>query len=1061
MRVTRRKLASRSYLRITDRGILLVELTLQAMKTLSELMDRALDLDATARTAWLAELDTGPNAKLRPYLADMLARQANMETAFLVNPVQLTGAATTSGNGHAVVKLAPGARVGPYQLQKEIGHGGMGAVWLAERIDGSMTRQVALKLPMMHLADMFAERFARERDILAQLTHPNIARLYDAGVTDAGQPYLALEYVEGKTITEHCDALKLDVRQRLDRFLQVTRAVQYAHANLVIHRDLKPSNILVTEDGQVRLLDFGIAKMLDQANGQAKETELTQIAGRALTLDYASPEQVSGRPVSTASDVYSMGVVLYQLLTGRKPYQLKRDSRGALEDAILSGEPARMSDVPRKTDADAGRGHGTTSERLAKALEGDLDTIVAKAMKKDSAQRYVTVAAFAEDIQRYLDGLPVEAQPDSWRYRAGKFAGRNRLAVAASVAVAFALAAGLGVALWQTRVATEHAQRADAEADTARRERTRADAEAAMAKRESVRADAEARLAVTAASRADEEAALAHKEANRADREALAARREARRADEETTLARRETTRGNAVQGYLVDLFSANSNDQKNAIQVRNLTAKQLLDRGAEKLEGSTDLPLDVNAALLRLFGELYETVYETDRSVQMHERSVKATERAHGKDSKPYAMALLELAWVMREQKPANPPIAMVEQAKAILARLAPDTEEYAQSLYFESSFVMLSDPTRGVRTARESLRILEASGGSRRRKAFAQRALGQAERGLGNFSGAAVALEQAASSFAALYGADAMEVGMTRTIVAECHRQELRLAEAEQIASESLEILRPYRGDRVESEIYGQRLMRLMADRGRLSAAEQRMRKAYALLETDEKRSKDAYITTAIALSDFAATRGDSAVASDVLARHRDTVASAAYITQVSFLIRIARTALALGNFPDANRALKEAKSFERTRGMPVDFSLAIASVAAEVAAAEGDGEQALAEYAAFHAKHPTLKMSLATQLSLDMSKARALVLLKRWHEADAMLATWVAKPLLPGQELPVSVKGELFLLAGEAAVGLRKPAAAKLLRDAEQVLHSVDIAGSERLIRARNAILRLGSS
>ena len=318
-----------------------MELTLQAMKTLSELMDQALDLDEDKRSRWVADLSTGPHAALQPFLADMLARQADMETAFMVKAIALPAASTpTTEAGAATNVLISGARVGPYLLEREVGHGGMGAVWLATRVDGAMTRQVALKLPTVHLTAALAERFDRERDILAQLTHPNIARLYDAGVSETGRPYLALEYVEGKAITEHCDAINLPIPERLRRFLQVASAVQYAHANLVIHRDLKPSNILVSEDGQVHLLDFGIAKLLDDPKGQAADSELTMLAGRALTLDYASPEQVNGSAISTASDVYSIGVVLYQLLTGQKPYQLRRGSRAELEEAILTTDAA-------------------------------------------------------------------------------------------------------------------------------------------------------------------------------------------------------------------------------------------------------------------------------------------------------------------------------------------------------------------------------------------------------------------------------------------------------------------------------------------------------------------------------------------------------------------------------------------------------------------------------------------------------------------------------------------------------------------------------------------------
>jgi serine/threonine-protein kinase len=259
--------------------------------------------------------------------------------------------------------------VGLYQLVRELGQGGMGAVWLAERADGLVKRAVALKLPhgAWRRAGL-AGRMARERDILATLEHPHIARLYDAGLTTAEQPFLALEYVEGVPIDQYCAATDsrpaLGLRAKLRLFLQVAQAVAYAHGKLVLHRDLKPANILVTRDGYVRLLDFGIAKLL--ADGEVKETRLTQFAGRALTLDYASPEQIRAEALAVTSDVYSLGVVLYELLTGSRPYKLKRDSRGALEDAILEAEPPRPSNAaPPENGA---------------SLRGALDTILLKAL---------------------------------------------------------------------------------------------------------------------------------------------------------------------------------------------------------------------------------------------------------------------------------------------------------------------------------------------------------------------------------------------------------------------------------------------------------------------------------------------------------------------------------------------------------------------------------------------------------------------------------------------------------------------------------------------------------
>ncbi len=418
------------------------------LQVLSPLLDEVLALPEGERLTWLAGRRDLPD-ELRARLRDLLADGAG---EFTLPPLP---SYDDTALGEAVeAGLAAAAPIGPYRLIRELGRGGMGSVWLAERSDGSLKRQVALKLPHSSLPQkQLAERFSRERDILAGLAHPHIARLYDAGVSAEGRPWLALEYVEGQPIHDYCRNQALDLRARLALFQQVLAAVQYAHGQLVVHRDLKPGNILVTAEGQVRLLDFGIAKLL--VDGEAKETELTQLGGRALTPQYAAPEQILGQPIGTAADIYALGVVLYQLLADSLPYRLKRDTRGDLEQAILDTDPALPSQAAPAQVA------------WRKRLRGDLDTIVLKALKKIPAERYATAAAFAEDIERYLKGEPVLAQPDSAGYRAKKFLARHRLGVAAAALVVVALATGLAVALWQAEVAREHAETARKEARTA------------------------------------------------------------------------------------------------------------------------------------------------------------------------------------------------------------------------------------------------------------------------------------------------------------------------------------------------------------------------------------------------------------------------------------------------------------------------------------------------------------------------------------------------------------------------------------------------------------------
>jgi serine/threonine-protein kinase len=339
---------------------------------------------------------------------------------------------------------SPGGIAGPWRLVRKIGEGGMASVWLAERLDGRPDHPVAIKLAHTGWSqNVLAERMERERVMLATLDHPNIARLLDAGFNSNGQPYLVLEYVEGQHIDEYCSAGRLPLAPRLDLFLQVTSAITYAHNRLIVHRDLKPSNILVTENGAARVLDFGIAKLLQ--SGQTQETALTHLAGPALTLDYASPEQLLGKPLTVGSDVYSLGVVLYELLTGTRPHQLKGSSRAILEEAILRDDPRKPSDV-------------VADKSLRRKLCGDLDTIVLKALKKNLTARYVSVDSLAEDLRRYLQNRPVLAQPDSRSYRFAKFMRRHRVAALISVILC---ASSLLVA-WQSSVAFAQKQRAEA-----------------------------------------------------------------------------------------------------------------------------------------------------------------------------------------------------------------------------------------------------------------------------------------------------------------------------------------------------------------------------------------------------------------------------------------------------------------------------------------------------------------------------------------------------------------------------------------------------------------------
>ena len=404
------------------------------LSTLSRLLDDALELEPAQVEVWLEGLPER-HRHLLPKLREMLAEHLSQGKAgFMADGPKLADDSFARA----------GDLVGPYRLIREIGHGGMGAVWLAERADGSLKRQVAVKLPRLAWGAGLAERMARERDIGALLEHPHIARLYDAGVDALGRPYLALEYIDGRPLDEWCEAKALTVAERLCLFQQVARAVAYAHGRLVVHRDLKPSNVLVTPDGETHLLDFGIAKLLHEAS--PGDQQLTQEQGRVLTPHYASPEQIRGEAITVQSDVYSLGVLLYQLLTRQLPYSERR-SLAALEEAILRDEPPPASS--RVQD-----------KHTARQLRGELDAILAKALRREPGQRYATADALAEDIERYLSGGSVLAQPDSLHYRLTKSIKRHRVGYAAGSAVLLAVLGGAGVALVQARRANEAAAQA-------------------------------------------------------------------------------------------------------------------------------------------------------------------------------------------------------------------------------------------------------------------------------------------------------------------------------------------------------------------------------------------------------------------------------------------------------------------------------------------------------------------------------------------------------------------------------------------------------------------------
>jgi tetratricopeptide (TPR) repeat protein/tRNA A-37 threonylcarbamoyl transferase component Bud32 len=415
-----------------------------------DLFDELAELPAVARARRLAELRNED-----PALAARLARllEADGETAdFLVRPAaELLG---TGEEGPAEDCLPPGTRIGSWCLLGLLGRGGMGEVYLAEREEGTFTQRAALKLIKRGMdSQAIVQRFVRERQILSRLEHPGIARLLDGGSAADGRPFFVLERVEGVPITDYCRDRALGLEDRLRLLQSVCAAIDSAHRRLVVHRDLKPANLLVTEDGQVKLLDFGIAKLL--AGDEDGETaHLTHLEARILTPAYAAPEQILGEPITTATDVYALGVLLFELVTGALPHCRDRQSLGSLAGAVMRETIERPSAVLRRIAAG-------DAPRLARRVAGDLDLIVLTALHRDPARRYLSAAALADDLGRFLAGRPVRARPDSRGYRLRKFVGRNRLPVTLAALGLAALFAGLGMALWEAHAARLSAQRAE------------------------------------------------------------------------------------------------------------------------------------------------------------------------------------------------------------------------------------------------------------------------------------------------------------------------------------------------------------------------------------------------------------------------------------------------------------------------------------------------------------------------------------------------------------------------------------------------------------------------
>jgi eukaryotic-like serine/threonine-protein kinase len=456
-------------------------------RRLSPYLDRVLELDDDQRVTWLAALRTDDPALAADLERLVAERRLLSQMGFLDGGV----------SGGAPPSLA-GQRIGPYTLDSPVGQGGMGTVWRARRSDGRFEELVAIKLLNLSLVGRPADqRFQREGAFLARLRHPHIAHILNAGVSELGQPYLVLEHIDGQQIDDYCDSRRLGVHARLRLFLDVLQAVAHAHAHLIVHRDIKPSNVLVTAEGHVKLLDFGIAKLLEREAEGAHASTLTREGGACLTPRYAAPEQLMGGPITTATDVFSLGVLLYELLTGRHPAGDLGQPPAQWMRAIVDGDPPRGSRAvaasPGCSAADAATiaaRRASTPARLRRELRGDLDNILAKALEKTALDRYPSVSALAEDLRLFLSERPISARPDTLAYRTVKFVRRNRTTAVLTGLAAMMLAVGLAGTATQARRATRQAAIANTERQRANLEAGRASEQRDFALRQLSRAEA-------------------------------------------------------------------------------------------------------------------------------------------------------------------------------------------------------------------------------------------------------------------------------------------------------------------------------------------------------------------------------------------------------------------------------------------------------------------------------------------------------------------------------------------------------------------------------------------
>ncbi len=705
-------------------------------RRLQQLYEGAVEQPPEHRMEWLAEASAGDSELFRQ--AESLIQHDEKSTG-------IGRAICEAAAGFAVIREpAPSDRIGPYRILRLLGRGGMGAVFLAERDDDQFRQTVAIKLVRANILspDTLA-RFKAERQILASLDHPNIAHLLDGGAAPNGMPYVVIEYIDGEPITEYCRKRHLPIRDRIHLFRKICSAVHYSHQNLIVHRDLKPGNILVTRDGEPKLLDFGIAKLLDPAVPAATETR-----ARLMTPEYGSPEQVRGEPVTTASDIYALGVVLFELLTGERPYDVPSTSPLAVEQAICMMEPRRPSTLDRE-------------------VRGDLETILLMALRKEPARRYASADRFSEDLGRYLTGYPVQARPDRWSYRTARFLRRNRAGTAAALAFALVLmAAVLTVSRQARRTAGERDK-----AVVARAQAEEARVQAEKARREEQRQREQAQSSQSRAEAAE------------------------RRARQLTARAVDEAETARQISRFLTEVFQGSNPFDRST---RPSSIRDLVDRGARRLKTELRGQPAVRASLQDIIGRVYGTVGELDRAEELIREALATRRSLFGADHPDVASSEYSLSWILSRR--SDLPSAETAARESVrIRRRGQSRGELAEALENLCGILQRKgDYPAAEKAAREALSIRQSLFGDNDPKtAESYSALGGLLRLRGNFPAAQEYLRRAYEIFGQAFGADHPLVANRANDLATVLFQVGRYAEAEALFRQALAIYRANLGE------------------------------------------------------------------------------------------------------------------------------------------------------------------------------------------------------------------------------------------------------------------------